>query len=226
MPIDRTDGGAGRARLYGRFHLHPWAEIGSDLHPEPARHHEFNGQFGLEYTQPAAVNSVAGGKRRVFKTFDEQLYDNILLRDLIRNLFRSVPFDPDVKAGIFVVGVHLIKLSPTGACNAVASPDLVHRDGEPFTAGILIERINAKGGFNAITHTRWHDHRFDDVANKDVYDIFTLETPLEGYIVADSRVAHYVSPVASADPHLHSERTILLVDFTPSRPMIDMSGIA
>jgi len=123
------------------------------------------------------------------------------------------------------IGMHLIKLSPSATMPAVASPDLVHRDGEIFTAGILIDRINASGGFNGITHTRWHDHRFGDVVDEDIYDQFTLEKPLEGYIVQDDKVAHYVSPVSCVDPNEHAERTILLIDFTPSRPAINLDGI-
>lgn len=225
MPLDLTDGGAGRARLYGRFQLLPWKARGIDLHPEPGRINAFNGQFGLEYTQPATVNSAAAGKRRVFKTFGDDLYSNPLLLDVIRDLFEMVPFDPDTKAGAFVVGVHLVKLSPMGLCEAVASPPVVHRDGEPYTAAVLINRVNAKGGFNAVTQPRWHDHRMDEVENDDVLDIFTLESPLQGYIVDDLKVAHYVSPVASIDPLHPAERTILLVDFTPSRPRIVLDGI-
>jgi hypothetical protein len=225
MPLDRTDGGVGRARLYGRGILLPWMPVGAELFFEPGRVYAFNDAFGLEYSQPASVNSVAAGKRRVFKPFSEELYSNELIQDLIRMLWLAVPFDHDTKNGAMVVGMHLVKLSPSASAPAVASPDLVHRDGENFTAGILIDRINADGGFNAVTHTRWHDHRFDEVPERDVYDRFTLAAALEGYIVQDDRVAHYVSPVASVDPEIHAERTILLIDFTPARPAINLTGI-
>lgn len=225
MPMDRTDGGVGRARLYGRAHMLPWMPEGSDIHFEPGHMHAFNDVYGLEYSQPASVNSVAAGKRRVFKPFGHDLYNNDLIIDLIRMLWLAVPFDHDTKQSAMVIGMHLIKLSPSATAPAVASPDLVHRDGEIFTAGILIDRINASGGFNGITHTRWHDHRFGDVTRDDVYDQFTLENPLEGYIVQDDKVAHYVSPVSCVNPNEPAERTILLVDFTPSRPAINLDGI-
>lgn len=225
MPMDFTDGVAGRARLYGRFHLHPWNPPGSDLVPEPGHLHTFNGEFGLEFTRPASVNSVAAGKRKVFKAFDDHLYNNELILDVIRGLFVRLPFDPDKKAGSFVVNVHLIKLAPQGTIEAVASPPLVHRDGEPFTAAILIDRANVKGGFNAITHRRWHDHSFQEVPREDVLDLFTLENPLEGYLVADNKVAHYVSPVGCVDPEFPAYRTILLVDFTPSQASLDLEDM-
>ena len=225
MPLDRTDGGVGRARLYGRGLLLPWLPVGNELHFEPGRVYEFNDTFGIEYSQPASVNSVAAGKRRVFKAFDARLYDNPLMVDLVRLLWLAMPFDHDTKNSAMFVGMHLIKLSPSGEIPAVASPDLVHRDGESFTAGILIDRINVDGGFNAVTHTRWHDRRFDEVPTPDIFEKFTLEAPLEGYVVQDDRVAHYVSPVASIDSDRHAERTILLIDFTPARPAINLSGI-
>lgn len=226
MPLDLTDGGYGRARLYGRFYMMPWMSLGTNLVAEPGRLNAFNGAFGLEYTQPASVNSAAAGKRRVFKTFDDRLYANSLLIDLVNGLFDAAPFDSDTKAGAFVVGVHLVKLAPMGDKEAVASPPVVHRDGEPYTAAVLINRVNAKGGFNAITRPEWHDRRMDEVVNGDVLDLFTLETPLEGYIVDDLEVAHYVSPVGSIDPSRPAERTVLLIDFTPARPQIVIDGIA
>lgn len=225
MPMDHTDGGAGRARLYGRGHLMPWMPPGDDLMYEPGRVYTFNDEFGLEYSQPASVNSVAAGKRRIFKPFNEELYSNRLVHDLTRMLWLALPFDHDTKQSLMTIGMHLVKLSPSGKIPAVASPDLVHRDGEIFTAAILIDRINADGGFNGITHPRWHDHPYSDVPSSDVYDQFTLDTALQGYIVQDDRVAHYVSPVDSIDPHAHSERTILLIDFTPARPAINLDGI-
>ncbi len=225
MPLDLTDGGFGRARLYGRYYMMPWMPLGENLVAEPGRVNAFNGTFGLEYTQPASVNSAAAGKRRVFKTFDDRLYKNRLLVDLVNSLFDAAPFDPDTKAGAFVVGVHLVKLAPMGDKEAVASPPLVHRDGEPYTAAVLINRVNAKGGFNAITRPEWHDRRMDEVTNGDVLDLFTLETPLEGYIVDDLKVAHYVSPVGSVDRGRPAERTVLLIDYTPARPQIVLDGI-
>jgi len=225
MPMDRTDGGVGRARLYGRGHMMPWMPQGEDLYYEPGRVYAFNDEYGLEYSQPTSVNSVAAGKRRIFKPFSRDLYNNQLILDLTRMLWLSLPFDHDTKQSLMTIGMHLIKLSPSGEIPAVASPNLVHRDGEIFTAGILIDRINADGGFNSITHTRWHDHPYDDVPENDVYNEFTMENPLQGYIVQDDRVAHYVSPVASVDPDAHAERTILLIDFTPSRPDINLDGI-
>jgi hypothetical protein len=223
--VDNYDTDAGRARAYGRFHFLPWNNQESDLWPEFGRLHQFNAQFGLEYTQPAELNSDAAGERRVFKAFSEDLYKNELIVDLVRHFFAAVPFDADTKAGAIVVGLHLIKLAPSPTQPAFASPDLVHRDGEPFTAAVLISRKNVYGGENVITNVCCHDKKISDVVSSDVFDAFTLVDPLDGYIVSDAKVAHYVGPVSCVDPKEQAGRTILLIDYTPSRPVIDMTGL-
>lgn len=222
LPIDHTDKTAGRARQYGRMVHLPW--LGADI-AVPPRVYTHSGEFGLEYTQPASVNSDSGGQRRIFPALAPALYRNRALTELI-SLFRSIlPLDADARAEAMSVGIHLLKLEAAAGYSAKASPNLVHRDGEPYTVAVLLDRAGAEGGENVITQTRWHDHAVEDVPSSDILARFTLERSLEAYVVKDDRVAHYVAPVTCAATSPSGVRTILLLDYTPLRPVIVMTGM-
>lgn len=217
LPADHTDLNAGRARRYGRFIYLPW--MGEDV-PVPPRHYKHSGEFGLEYTQPATLNSEAAGVRRVFAALAGAHYRNRALLTLI-DFFRShIPFDPDTLMESMQVGVHIIKLQAGPGQEAKASPNLVHRDGEPYTVAVLLDRVGASGGENVITHPRYHDSPIEQVPQEGVRSKFMLERPLDAYIVDDLKVAHYVAPVTATEIDKPGIRTVLLLDYTPLRPSL------
>ena len=225
MPLDRDAKGHGRARLYGRATKLAHDGERYTLHYHRGRHYEHFDRTGLEYTQPACVNSEAAGERRLFGAFPEELYLNHLVERWVRQLFDLLPIGNDERREEWRVGLHLLRLEPDAEHPATASPNRVRRDGEPFTAAVLIDRIGVEGGINAITHVRWHDHARENVPSSDLFSEFTLENPFEGYIVADERVAHYVGPVCRQNAGMDGNRTVLLIDFTRLGPILNLAGI-
>lgn len=216
LPTDHTDQTAGRARRYGRFVYLPW--VGED-YPVPPRHYRHSGEFGLEYTQPASLNSEAGGVRRIFAPLAGPHYRNRALLSLIEHFRSQLPFDSDTLMEAMQVGVHLIKLEARPGKDAKASPNLVHRDGEPYTVAVLLDRFAVEGGENVITHPAFHDRQIEGVPAEAIRARFTLEQPLDAYVVDDAAVAHYVAPVAAAGDG-PGVRTVMLLDFTPLRPAL------
>jgi len=222
LPIDHTDQAAGRSRQYGRLVHLPWT---GEEYPVPPRRYEHSGEFGLEYTQPASVNSEGGGVRRIFASLPPALYRNLALRSFISTFRAMLPLPSDIRAEASQIGVHLIKLEAAAGQFAKATPNLVHRDGEPFTAAVLLDRLGASGGENVITRPKWHDHPIEDVSPEDILARFTLEQPGDSYIVQDDAVAHYVGPVGCEPAVGRGIRTVLLLDYTPLRPAIVMTGM-
>lgn len=222
LPIDHTDEAAGRSRLYGRTLYVPWC--GADI-PVPPRRYAHSGEFGLEYTQPASVNSDSGGVRRIFSPLPPSIYKNRALLAMIDGFRTLLPFESDVLAESMQTGIHLIKLEATAGHPAKATPNLVHRDGEPFTVAVLLDRVAADGGENVVTAPRWHDHPVEAVPEEDILARFTLAAPLESYVVQDDRVAHYVAPVTCEPTVARGFRTVLLLDYTPLRPAIVLTGM-
>lgn len=217
LPADHTDLSAGRARRYGRFIYLPW--MGED-YPVPPRHYKHSGEFGLEYTQPATLNSEAAGVRRVFAPLAGAQYRNRALLALIEFYRNQIPLDQDTFMEAMQVGVHLIKLQAGPGREAKASPNLVHRDGEPYTVAVLLDRIGAGGGENVVTLPQYHDRPIEQVPADGIRAQFTLERPLDSYVVDDLSVAHYVAPVTALSSDQPGIRTILLLDYTPLRPSL------
>lgn len=52
------------------------------------------------------------------------------------------------------------------------------------------------------------------LAPSQVIDRFVLLNPLQGWVVDDRRVSHYVSPVEVVTGAIEGHRTVLLIDFT------------
>ena len=225
LPVDNYGLNSSRKRVYGRYILVPWEKNDNDLISTPGRLYSFNNEFGLSFCQPKVINEDSPGERRVFEVIPNEIYQNIALKDLIKAIFHHLPFEKDISDFPFQVGVHLIKLEASPNNKAVASPNKVHCDGEPYTVAILIDRENAVGGYNVITERKWHNYSINSVPNSEIKEKFTLKNTLDGYIVSDDMVAHYVSPVMAEFPERPGIRTILLFDYTPLRPELRVSGL-
>lgn len=225
LPVDNYGPNSNRKRIYGRYVLVPWEESENNLISTPGRLYSFNNKFGLSFCQPKIINEDSPGERRVFDVFPNEIYQNMALKDLIRTIFYRLPFEKDISDFPFQVGVHLIKLEAGPNSKAVASPNKVHCDGEPYTVAILVDRENAIGGYNVITERKWHNHSIDFVPESGIKEKFTLENTLDGYIVSDDMVAHYVSPIMPEIPDKTGIRTILLLDYTPLRPELRLSDL-
>lgn len=220
MPLDRYGKGSGRSRLYGKAIYHPDIDGPQKFIFQRGRRYSFNGEEGIEFWQPQELNPDHGGVRRILPPFSESLYKNEALLRLMEFYFECATFDSDTRREAMQIGLHLITLMAGEDGLAVSSPDCIHRDGEPYTCAILVDRENVEGGENLVTDPEYEQAQPGDVPPAGVKASFTLTKPLDGYIVADDRVAHYVAPVRRADSSRPGYRSILLIDFTPLRPAL------
>lgn len=219
MPRDAYARGVQRSRLYGKAYLHPDLPLEGGLFFQRPRLYR-DGRFGISFEQAARYNPEEGGVRRVFEPIPEMLFANAAIRRLIDFTFACTTFDEDERAGMIQVGLHIVRLEAGETEPATASPDCIHTDGEPYTCAILLDRVNARGGENYVTDLIHQHKRPHEVPEQGIRACFTLEKPLESYIVMDTRVAHYVAPVRRADASVAGYRTVMLIDFTPMSPAL------
>jgi hypothetical protein len=215
LPIDIHGDNANRTRRFGNFILLPWNGAISAVPPVwDAK----SGRMTSRYLQSAAINPEQNGDDRKFASLTKAQAENVFLQFAIARCFRSLPWrHPRKPVG---VGCHIIRLTASPGNRAVSSPDLIHRDGEPFTFAALIERHGVTGGENLITIPEAANKHPSEVRDEAVIDRFTLDRPWDGWVVDDRAVAHYVSPVEVAEGYRCGSRTILLIDFTPLVPNI------
>ncbi len=217
LPPDKTCQGGFRYRRYGKLIALPWLDT---FQPVPSQWNDAACSHVLEYTQPAAFNGEECGKQRYFAAIERLCYDNPFIRELVRFDLAQAPFTDDELAGPIQVGIHLIRLVARPDRPAVASPNVVHRDGEHYTCCHLIERDDAEGGENWITDPEWAGSRIEDVPTSGIKQGFTLREPMDSYIVKDDLVAHSVEAVRVTEGAREGVRTVLLIDFTPMKPVL------
>ncbi len=162
------------------------------------------------YCQEAAVNRDAAGAAREFEPLTETMLENEFLQQLILTNFSQTPFAAADLQQPFDVGLHVIKTVPRPDQAAVASPNCLHKDTEPFTFIHLLARENIVGGENIIT----------DNAKEPLF-IATLGKLMDTIVVKDDSVYHHVMPINLADPQAPGFRTVLLIDFTPMRSAVN-----
>jgi len=220
LPADDYDAHGTRKRAYGRYIYLPWRESQDCLYATPGRFHETKGAHVITFQQPKTLNHEENGNYRLFTPLPDHVYENPFLKQIVANMFWSLPFDFTLMEFPFQVGIHIVKLEATPNTMARASPDCVHRDGEPYTFAILLNSENALGGENYITDPDWQNNDIDNIPYSAIRDRFKLENPGDGYVVSDRDVAHYVSPVFSRNGISPGIRTVLLIDYTPMRPQL------
>lgn len=213
LPVDEFAGVANRRRRYGTFVLLPWS---GTLESVPPTWDERRANFVSRYAQGADFNPEQTGHVRVFAPLAPEQAANPFLRWLVQKAFALVAanFEP---LPVWV-GCHIIRLMATPSIPGKSTPDLVHRDGEPYTMALLLERTGVVGGENIITRPDVEGMHPADIDDGAILTRFTLETPGEGWILSDKKVAHYVSPVAVEPGAAVGHRTVLLLDFTPMTP--------
>lgn len=214
LPKDEFGIGANRRRRYGTFVLLPWS---GTLEPVPPRWDASRAEFVSPYAQAADLNPEQKGDVRTFAPLTAEQASNRFLHWLVRRAFGLVAFAFEGRP--VWVGCHLIRLVAVPAVPGKSSPDLIHRDGEPYTMAVLIDRRGVVGGENIITTVDAEGMHPSQIDAKAVLARFTLETPWQGWMVSDERVAHYVSPVEVRADAVMGDRTILLLDFTPMKPI-------
>jgi hypothetical protein len=184
-----------------------------------------DGREVMEYTQPAELNSEQQGRRRFFTALPSMISSNFAIRQLVQLFGDIANLEADNEAA-WQVGMHLVKLVATPSTPAAASPNHFHRDGEPYTFAVLVERDSVVGGENAIAETKWAEHKLREVPSTEILSKFTLENSLEAYGVNDVMVSHHVEAIACAPNVEIGHRTVLLIDFTPLRPVLAIRAAA
>ncbi|MFC6986747.1 2OG-Fe dioxygenase family protein [Streptomyces cirratus] len=162
--------------------------------------------------------------RRRLPDLPTTLHGNALLQRLIHTDLTHAMWLEDLQRTPVYVGVHLLKLAVhASAETAVSSPDCLHQDGgspATFTFAHFIGSTNIHGGENAIATPESAGRRPDDVPDSAVHARFTLDDPLDGYVVHDHRVSHYVGPVSLGDGTGPGERRILIIGLAPYGPRL------
>jgi hypothetical protein len=167
------------------------------------------------YQQPAQFNPEHEGRKRWFSALLPTMRKSGFLRNVIKRCGSILP----QKDQAWHVGIHLQKMVATMQGSALASPNCVHRDGEPFTFAFLIDRKNIIGGENVIAVPSSAGKSLHDVQPSEMLECFILEESWSGWVVNDRLVAHALCPIALRDQSAGlGYRTALLIDYTPLLP--------
>jgi hypothetical protein len=216
LPADPYAEGTNRYRRYGRAMVVPWERslawlpTASNPHLGPVTEY-YQGDHNPDYP----------GARRRFPAIPTQIQENPLLREIILFDAKQTLWVEHFNHSPLHVGVHFVKLAVDNPHDeAVSSPNVLHQDGEPFTFAHLISRCNVVGGVNVIAPPRCAGLRPEEVTSDLLQAEFTLEHPLDSYVVYDPKVSHYLSPVRRGNEPRRGERGVLLIDFTPYVPQI------
>lgn len=212
LPRDPYSAASGRNRRYGRFVLDPWS---SELDAVPPVWDGGRNEYVAHYRQLGSFNPEHSGSLRAFAPLTEAQTRNRFLHSLITRCFFAIPTQWE---GPVVVGIHILQYAPEGIQCVASSPASFHCDGEPFTWGFLVERTNVTGGENIFATLDAVGKGLTELSPNDIRARVTLETPMEGWVVDDSKVSHYVGPFKAAEGAAVGKRTLLIVDFTPAAP--------
>lgn len=197
LPLDPYSVEQTRFRRHSRLILFPWEK---KLLRWPKNN----------YFQDAVVNKDAGGVVREFEPLTATMLENEFLQQIIFADFDQLPFEVADLQQPFDVGIHLIKTVPRAGQPAVASPNRLHKDTEPFTFIHLLARENIGGGENIVVNNE-----------KEPLFIATLTHVLDTLVVKDDAVFHHVMPVNLLNDQAPGFRTVLLIDFTPMRSAVN-----
>lgn len=208
-PDDKT---GQRNRRYGRY---LWIPSLDTLLPI-ARDSGNPDEIVTHYVQGADFQPEHGGRVRKFAALTEPVFTSAVLRALIEADFR-VAREAEVlpESTVYLVGVHVQQLAPKRRGKSVITPDIAHRDGELATFVHMVEVVNVKGGWNAVTTLEGVGHHPLSLPSEQVLARFALSEPGAGFVVDDRKVGHFVEGVSRANPALPGHRTTILIDFCP-----------
>jgi len=215
LPVDPTDPKRARHRRYRQCLM----LSNGELNPLPLSKDPNTGELYATYSQSSSLNSEQNGTVRRFAPIDDALVGGFLA-SLVRADFRVLPKDfTRSKAGIYLVGIHLVSLRPNLGESAESSPNMIHRDGEPFTWVHLVSKSECtSGGESFVTATSAVGKQPCELADHQLFKRFELSSPLDSFVIDDALVAHHVSPVTSESSEKEANRTVALIDFTPLVP--------
>lgn len=204
LPPDLHARDSVRHRRHGRFLLN---SVTHDLAPMPP----VDAGVSL-YRQSPHSNPEQAGQWRSFAALTSDQYESPFLISAIMLCFAALPALGPVE---IEVGVHVVKNTARPGRPGRSTPNHLHQDGEPFTWAFLLSRGGVIGGENVFAEVTAAGNPVERTPSSQVIDRFVLLNPLQGWVVDDRRVSHYVSPVEVVTGAMEGHRTVLLIDFTP-----------
>ncbi|MFM0340184.1 2OG-Fe dioxygenase family protein [Paraburkholderia fungorum] len=210
LPVDRF-GGGGRRRSYAQGVI--------DVHTQniawDSGYVAEDGSVEIKYQQDVDFQPEYGGVVRRFLRTSDRVLDMSLVNKLIWHdlWLTSLAAQHDT----LICGLHVVCMTATVGSPSRITPDCLHRDGQPFTAVHLIDRKNACGGINYIAPPIYAGAQVSDVP-RELLHSFTLNEPLESYVIDDEAVSHHVTSVSCEQSATHGVRTVMLIDFTHVSP--------
>lgn len=211
LPLDPYAPETHRYRRYSRAIILPWNE---EIHWLPNYIRE-DGTAVCEYYQ-GTFNNEYVEEYRAFPPLSDEIKQNRLLNKILLFDYKQTFWHPRELIQPIHIGVHFVNFAVKQNEVSVASPNCVHRDGEPFTFAHLITYHNVKGGINAIADLSAAGKDRNSVMDEDIFEEFILTEPLQSYGVCDRMVSHYVSPIQCGPNDNYAERGMLLIDYTPT----------
>ena len=196
MPADKYCKSGNRFRRLSRFVLLPWLGL---IEPRPV----------TQYLQDLDLNPQDGGMVRNFERLTDAMEANEFLREMILFDFHHTTFSESARSMPMDVGVHTIRHVARPGLPGIASPDQLHKDGEPYTFVHLIGRNYVTGGESLVADNA-----------KRVLVTTSLRDRLDTVAVSDKDVYHAVTPVEVVAGETEGYRDVLLIDFTPMHPLI------
>jgi hypothetical protein len=178
-----------RRRRYGRYYWSPGRDELVAMAHQP-------------YFQPEDENAYAGGVLRDFAPLLPDTVENPFLAALVRCTFACLPVAADRRGRAWEVRVHQIRIVATLEEPGEPAPEGIHQDGTDFLTLHLVRRRNIVGAASTI-----YDLDRQPIAS------YTMQKPLDSFILEDPRIMHGVTPVHPAVGSVLGVRDLLGIDF-------------
>ena len=156
------------------------------------------------YQQAETFNAEACGAPREFGALGALASNSAILEMIKSSISRLPAMIPKFMLELVYCNVHLIRTIAKPEAPGLPSPPYPHKDGEPATVVVLLERKNIQGGENWVLDN-----------NKNRIATFTLDHSLDTFVVNDQLVYHHVTPVEVAPGFSMGWRDTVLIDFAP-----------
>lgn len=205
LPLDQF-GGSRRYRAYAEGEMDPRRRT---ITWRPGRVNERGGEE-IDYVQSSEFQPEHGDEIRTF----QKICDHVLSLPLVSTTmwfdYGLTPFADELRP--VTCGFHLINLRPAHGQSARVTPDCFHQDGQPYTAVHLVQRDHVQGGITYVAPPVFVGHSLESVSVSEMTG-FTLDAPLDSYVVNDLAVVHYVSAVEAISNVKDGCRIVMLIDF-------------
>lgn len=165
-----------RLRRYGQFKLTP--SIGELVTSPP-----------VSFSQPAHLNSHAGGMTREFLPLEHSAETSPALHKILKESFNVFEVPEELRAETWIIDVNFFRIRTEGPSGYSPTPEGIHRDGYPFGVISVVNRHNIEGG---VSHVYSLEDEFlaARVLGSESFDAI---------YAYDTRMKHYTTPIYSQD---------------------------